>query len=248
MANVFYRLPKAIVGPPWQSKSPETFLISSWALNFDPAELRAAGVTVTDTTERLIEGGFDTWTDWYQLEQGNTNHRQAITRKVKDPKWRGPDGARLAIDVLDPAGGELALTFEMNGWSAYAGVKQGSYYAAKTLARTDHWQTIEISLADLKPVDDKSAASPGSWQFLTELGLVAQARGKAKGSSLPQVFAGTGWTANRKLRNLRWVGGEYPKQLLLPGAKVSDEGFRRTFQAEIDKSIEQEKRDARKAL
>lgn len=116
---------------------------------------------------------------------------------------------------------------EMNGWSAYAGVKQGSYFAAKPIAKTGDWQTIEIALTNLKPLDDKSAA-PGSWQFATELGLVAQVRGKRQA----QTLAGGEWPAPRQLRNQRWVSGEYPKQLLQPGAKVSEEEYRRTFQAE----------------
>lgn len=48
----------------------------------------------------------------------------------------------------------------------------------------------------------------------------------------------------RELRNLRWVGGEYSSSLLYPGGKLSVEEFQKIFQADIDKSIEFEKRDA----
>jgi hypothetical protein len=246
MANVSYRLPKPIVGPVWQSKSPETFLVSSRKLDFGPEDLRSAGIKATDATERVVVGDFGAWSDWYQLEQPNPHFHQAVTRKIKDPKWRGPDGARLAIDVLDPAGGELALTFESNGWTAYAGVKQGSYYASKPIVKRDDWQTVEFILADLKPLDDKSPKNPGSWQFMTELGIVAHVYGKRDNAGHQTILAGGPWPATRKFRNLRWVGGQYPSQIILPGAKVSEEEFRRTFQAEIDKSIKQEERDASK--
>lgn len=246
MANVYYRLPRRIAGAPWEGRSPETFLVSSWGVSFQPAELQAAGVVVTDTADRLIESDFGAMSDWYHLERGNSNHRQSFARKVKDPKWRGPDGARLAIDVLDPVGGQLVLAFEMNGWNAYAGVRPGSYYAARQISASPDWQTLEFSLAELKPLDDKSPKSPASWQFLTELGIVARASSRsADGKS--QVLAGGSWPASRQLRNLRWVGGQYPARMLLPVAGISEEEYRRTFQAQIDKSVELEKRDARPA-
>lgn len=240
MANVFYRLPKPIVGPPWEAKSPETFLVSSWGKDFAAADLQSAGVKATESVERLIQGHFEDWRDWYQLSPDNPVHHQAITRKIKDPKWRGPDAASLTIDVLDPTGGELALTFEMNGWNAYVGSKQGSYYAAKPIAKSSDWQTIQFTLADLKPFDEKSAPNAVSWQYLTELGLVGQVHDKGQ----KQAIAGSAWTSQRQIRNLRWVGGEYPKRMLLPGGKISEQELQRTFQAEITKSVEQEKRDA----
>jgi hypothetical protein len=46
---------------------------------------------------------------------------------------------------------------------------------------------------------------------------------------------------------LRWVGGTYPKTLLLPGQKISQEEFDKIFNSEIDKSVQQEERDANDA-
>ena len=172
---------------------------------FDPAELRQAGVKATDATSRTIVADFDTWQDWYQLQRNNAEHRQAVTRKIKDPKWQGPDGARLAIDVLDAEGGELAVTFHVNGWNAYAGVKPGSYYATKPLATSVAWQTVEIHLEDLIPLDEDSPPAVRSWQHMTELGLVAKVRTRRDGK--PVELAGMGWPEHRQLRNLRWLGG-----------------------------------------
>ncbi|MCH5375780.1 MAG: acetylxylan esterase, partial [Planctomycetes bacterium] len=212
MANVHYPLPKELIGPPWNKQSPKTFLVSSWEQAFDPPELKTAGVKETDTVDRMIEASFDTWQDWYRLEAGNPDHTQCITRKITDPKWRGPDGAKLAIDVLEPAGGEFALTVDVNRWNAYEGVRQGSYYAAKPLAESPDWQTVEIGLDDFKPLDDRSPDVLPSWQYLTELGIVAKVRAGQAGQQ--QVLAGSRWTSQRKLRNLRWVGGEYPDRII----------------------------------
>ncbi len=206
MANVYYPLEKQIIGTVWSRSCPETFLVSSEAVDFDPQDLKAAGVVATDTPERLIEADFDTWQDWYRLEVGNDHHRQCVTRKIKDPKWRGPKGAKLAIDVLDPGGGELAVTFTMNSWGAYPGMPSGGYYAAKPLAKSTDWQTVEIGLEELVPMDERSPQAPKSWQTMTELGIVAMARTRRNGQSV--VLAGGPWPKARKLRDLRWIGGK----------------------------------------
>ena len=242
IANVHYPLKKQIVGPPWNRTSPATFLVSSWQLDFDPDELAASGVRATDPPERMIVESFDDWQDWYQLNTNNPEHHQAVTRKVKDPKWRGPDGATLAIDVLPPSGGELVLTFGMAAWGCYAGVPQGNYFAAKPLAASTDWQTVQFSLGDLEPADDRTRNGLASWQYLTELGIVAAVRGREGGKEV--VRAGGRWPQDRQFRNLRWEGGSQPENLLLPGAAISKTDFDRIFQQEIDTSVRQEARDA----
>lgn len=243
MANVYYPLKKQITGPRWARVSPETFVVSSWGLDFDPSQLQAAGVKVVDATDRTIVAEFDSWQDWYQLERRNPGHRQAVTRKIKDPKWRGPDGAKLAIDVLDAEGGEFAVTFGLNGWSAYAGMKQGDYFAAKPLVKSEKWQTLEFDVSDLVPLDERPPKGLRSWQYMTTLGIVAKVRRRQDGQQVE--IAGTGWPEHRQFRNLRWIGGKYPASFVMPGQSISPEEYRRTFQSEIDKSVEQEKRDAK---
>ena len=245
MANVYYPLKKKIIGPRWRKFSPSTFMVSSEGLDFSPQDLKAADVKATDTTERLLEANFDSWQDWYRLAVDNNHHRKCITRKIKDPKWRGPDGAKLAIDVIDPNGGEFAVTFEMNSWGAYAGMKNGRYYASKPIAKSDDWQTLEIGMEDLVPMDERSPKGLRSWQYMTECGIVAMARTRKNGK--PVVLTGAPWPKERKLRNLRWVGGEYPKTFILPGKRITPEEFHRTFHKEIDKSVEQEERDSKNA-
>lgn len=204
-------------------------LVSSWGETFDPAALQAAGVKATDKTTRLIQADFEQWNDWFRLSWDNPDNRSATTRKLTDPKWRGPDGAALAIDVLDPEGGQLNMTFEVNGWQSYAGLPKGSYTASAPLAKSKDWQTVSFSLSDLKPKSDKDPAKIDSWQGITELGIAAtlpRQRGK--------------WTDNRKLRNLRWVGGTYSSPVLFPGGSLSREAMENLFQDNIDDSLEAE--------
>ncbi|MEO2011949.1 MAG: acetylxylan esterase [Pirellulaceae bacterium] len=231
MANVYYPLKKQIVGPAWNRRSPETFMVSSRSLDFDPSVLKAAGVAATERPDRLIEAEFATWQDWYRLDLRNDQHRQCITRKIKAPKWRGPDGGKLVIDVLEPQGGELAITFEMNSWGAFDGLKKGSYYTAKHLAKSTEWQTIEIGLEDLIPVDERSPKGLRTWQYMTQLGIVAMVRVRKNGT--PVVLAGGAWPTTRKFKNMRWVGGEFPKDFIIPGRKISPDEIHKIFHEKI---------------
>ncbi len=242
MANVEYLQPRPLIGPPHLRNSPPTFLVSSWEKVFDPPAIKAAGVKETDRPERMIQKSFDNWKDWFRIGWPNTSHALSGTRKLTDPKWRGPDGATLTIDVKDSQGGNFLMTFSVNQWGAYAGLKAGEYYCVKRLAKTDDWQTVTIGLSDLKPRKADTPPLPTSWQGVTELGIVAGLH-RLPGNPATILSGGT-WPGKRQLRNLRWTGGSYTEPLLYPGGKLSVEEFQKIFQDDIDKSIEQEKKNA----
>ena len=245
MANIEYPLPHRLVGPPHLGQSPSTFLVSSWGKGFDPPALKAAGVKEADRPERMIQRTFDDWGDWFRIGWGNHHHAQAGTRKITDPKWRGPEGARLVIDVKDPRGGNFLMTFNVNQWGAYNGLKGGEYYCVERLAKTNDWQTVTIDLSDLKPRQPGIPISPASWQGITELGIVA---GLHKLPGNPQsILCGGPWPGTRQLRNLRWSGGSYTAPILYPGGKLSIEEFQKIFQDDIDKSIELEDKEGKQS-
>lgn len=242
MANVEYPLPRPLIGSPWTGQSPANFLVSTWEVVLDPPALQAAGVKATDRPERMIQERFDDWADWYRIGWPNPHHSLSGTRKLTDPKWRGPDGATLTIDVKDPQGGNLLMAFDVNNWGAYAGLTKGSYYCVKPLAKAADWQTISIALSDLKPRSAKNPVLPTSWQGITDLQIVAGLH-RLPGDRKTILCGGT-WPGTRELRNLRWTGGDYTAPLLYPGGRLSVEEFQAIFQADIDKSIELETRDA----
>lgn len=241
MANVEYPQPRPLIGSPWTGNSPANFLVSSWEMVFDPPALKAAGVKATDRPERMIQGKFDDWGDWYRIGWPNTSHALSGTRKLTDPKWRGPDGASLSIDVKDPQGGNFLMSFDVNNWGAYAGLKKSGYYCVKALTKTDDWQTVNIALSDLKPRSAGISALPASWQGITDLQIVA---GLHRLPGNASILSGGTWPGARQLRNLRWTGGAYTSPLLYPGGKLSVEEFQKIFQDDIDKSIELENKDA----
>ena len=242
VANVLYAMPEGNVALPLNTKCPSEYLVTSWERMFDPADLQAAGVKATDSPERLLIADADSFGEGYELVRGNPDHRMASTRKLTDPKWRGPVGATLAFDVRDPAGGNLNLNFDLNQWNAYPGLKQGTYYASVPLKASPDWQTVSISLADIKPLRTKDPAGVKgmppleSWQGITELAIVPSAPGNPGK-----------WPDSRSIRNIRWVGGDYSEPALMPGGNLSGKEFERLFQNNIDDSIRLEDQDRAQA-
>ena len=83
---------------------------------------------------------------------------------------------------------------------------------------------------------------PENWQTLCALGISGRLQAG------PEKTLGAGrFDADRKLRQLRWVGGTVPDTLLMPGGTILDPAARaREFQEQIDRSIELEKREQQK--
>ena len=206
MANVHYPQPTPIIGPPWEPRSPETFFVSSWGVTVEPAQLQAAMVRRNFQATPVIEETFTDLHDWFQISPDNPLHRQLVTRKVKDPAWRGRPGAVLAIDVLDPAGGELVVRCEFNGWQAFGRGPAETWYAAMPLQASPEWQTVQVAVEDLQPLGEQQSR-PASWETLTELGIVATVRPPEDRDA---ILAGGRWSDQRKLRRLRFEGGEAP--------------------------------------
>ncbi len=206
MANVRYPQPQAIIGPPWEPISPETFLVSSWGETVEAETLQAAGVEPAQQPQPMIEEDFTDLADWYQLNPDNLWHRQWVTRKVKDPLWRGRAGARLALDVLDRRGGELVLTCEFNTWAAFGRTPPGSWYALLPFEGSPDWQTVEVGLEDLRLLSGHDER-PTDWSHLTELGIAATVRSP---EDRDEILAGGRWPEDRQVRRLRWEGGEAP--------------------------------------
>ena len=242
VANVLYAMPEGKVALPLNAKCPPEYLVTSWERMFDPADLQAAGVKATDSPERLLIADADSFGEGYELGRKNPDHRMTSTRKLTDPKWRGPLGATLAFDVRDPEGGKLNLTFDINQWSAYPDLKAGTYFASVPLQASPDWQTVSVSLSDIKPLRTKDPAGVQamppveSWQGITELAIV------------PAVPGNRGkWPDTRSIRNIRWVGGDYSEPALMPGGKLSGKEFERLFQNNIDDSIRLEDQDRAQA-
>ncbi|MEI7729165.1 MAG: acetylxylan esterase [Verrucomicrobiota bacterium] len=244
-ANVIYDTPaqyRNIAQSPGHENS-DAFAISSRVLSSSPAQLQAAGVKATDRPERMIDDGSRGWHDWYRLNWGHPPLWSAYTRKVKDPKWRGPDGAKLLFEIKTQTDNALVVKFISNEWGVFAPGKPAlDYTVVKELKGSPDWQTVAVSLNELMATDPKITAPLANWQTVAEFNLSPNGETVKDGKKV-NVNARP-WQGPRDIRNLRWEGGEYPAQLVAPSALSADE-HQKHFNDAIKKSLEQEKQDAK---
>ena len=205
-ANVSYRLKTERVGYRG-SKAPASFIISSREAVVFPEELKAARVKATDRPSRLIDDFVRGWHDWYRLEWANPHVWSATTRKIKDPKWRGPAGARLVFDVKCPKDNTIVVLADLNGWGVYPGKPGGSYLAGKALKGSPGWQTVSVGLEEMMPGNKTCAPAMTAWDTVTELSFRRQGTFYQNGKEVKFGEASPGWNEPREFRNLRWEGG-----------------------------------------
>ena len=232
-ANVTYELPAANRG----DRDPEQFTISSRVLSASQEQLRAAGVRAMDLPERLIDDGARGWTDWYRLNWGHPPLWFAATRKLKDPKWRGPDGARLVFEIRCETDNTLVLTFNCNAWGAIQPGKPAvDYVAVKELKGSPDWQNVAVSLQDLAANDPKITAPLANWRSVTEFSISPSGQIVRNGEKVK--VDGKPWQGSREIRNLRWEGGDREAGQAATIA-LSPEEHQKNFNDAIRKSLEQ---------
>ena len=244
-ANIIYNTPAQYQTGPQKAGqgSSDTFAISSRMLSVAPAKLREAKVKATDKPERLIDDGSRDWHDWYLLNWGHPPLWTATTRKLKDAKWRGPDGATLHFDILCQTDNQLVLTCNCNAWGAMIPGKPAvDYTAVKKLNASKEWQTVSVNLGELIATDPKVTAPLANWQTVTEFSI--SPKGEVVKDGQKVKVDGKAWQGPREIRNLRWEGGEYSRQAN-SGVTLSPEEFQKNFNDAIKKSLEQEKLDSK---
>jgi dienelactone hydrolase len=204
-ADVIYELPvpyRVVEGRGGPEKH-EVFAISSRVCSAGPAQLRASGVRATDRADRLIDDGARGWHDWYTLNWGHPPLWSATTRKLTDPKWRGPDGARLEFEIRTPIDNTLVATVHCNQWSAIQPGKPAIDYAvAKELKGSADWQTVSIGLSDLAATDLKIVQPLADWRSVTEFTISPS--GQIVRNGRRAQVDGKPWQGPREIRNLRW--------------------------------------------
>ena len=238
-ANVVYKMPEAYRA---ETKT-DTFAISSRVLSATPTELQTAGTKATDKPDRAIDDGTRGWRDWYLLNWGHPPLWTATTRKLKDPKWRGPNGATLHFEIKSETDNQVVLTFNCNGWGAFApGKPEVEYTVIKLLRGSAEWQSVSVSLNELIATHPAVTTPPADWQSITEFSISPSGVKVKDGQKVKAD--GKAWQGSRELRNLRWEGGEYASQTRT-GSAVSPEDFKKNLDGAIKKSLEQERLDGK---
>ncbi len=197
-ADVFYPTPEG-------QGDVESYVISSRVISIGSAELQTAGVKATDRPESIIDDGSRGWHDWYRLNWGHPPLWSATTRKLRDPKWRGPDGATLSFEIQSFSDNKLVLTFNCNGWGAIMPGKPAVDYAVvKTLKGSPDWQTVSVNLSELVSTDPGASAPLLDWRSVTEFTLSPS--GTVVKDGRKEKVEGAPWQGPRAIRNLRWEG------------------------------------------
>jgi hypothetical protein len=217
-----------------------TFVVSSRVLSAGPAALREAGTKATDRPERLIDDGTREWHDWYLLNWGHPPLWTATTRKLTDPRWRGPDGATLAFEIVCASDNQLVVTVETNAWgAALPGKPAVDYKVVKPLRGSPDWQTVEVRLDELAADDPKITESLADWRTVTGLTISPSGTVVRDGSTVK--VDGKPWAGPRAIRHLRWEGGEYANGPAGATPLRADE-FQKNFDKAIRKSLEEEQK------
>jgi len=248
-ANVAYATPepyRKIPTTPGVGRS-DTFAVSSRVLTATGAKLADAGVRPSARWEAMIDDGASGWQDWYRLNWGNPTLWSAFTRKVKDPLWRGPAGAKLAFEVNPANDTTLYVNLTRNAWGAF-GPGSGDYYAAVPLKANGGWVGVSLSVEDFKPTDPKGAQPLKDWSTLTELALSGHVTVVQDGvkTALPSVA----WkdAAAIRVRALRWEGAAVRDDTgtrAAPTQELSESERTKAFNDSIKKSLEQEAKDGK---
>ncbi len=237
-ANVVYANPAQYRKSPQEAgrENSATFAISSRVLSAGPSQLQAANVKATDKPERTIDDGARGWHDWYLLNWGHPPLWTATTRKLKDAKWRGPDGATLSFEVKCETANQLVLTFNCNAWGAMTpGQPAVDYSTVKPLKGSADWQTVTVQLSELTATDPKVTSPLANWQTVTEFSISPEGEVVKDGRKLK--VDGKAWQGPREIRNLRWEGGEYSHQKTTD-ATLSPAEFQKNFNDAIKKSLD----------
>jgi len=231
-ANAIYDLPE---GYRDEEGAPEFFSISSRVLSARPEELQAAGANATDRPERLIDDGTRGWHDWYLLNWDHPPLWRASTRKLKDARWHGPDGATLEFEICCEEDNQLVFTFNSNAWGATApGEPAVDYTVVKELQGAKGWQKVSVLRDELAATDPNVKGPPADWRGVTGFTISPSGEIVRDGTSLK--VGGKAWQGPREIRNLRWEGGEYPPEIP-PATALRPEDPQRNFNRAIESSL-----------
>lgn len=166
-ANVYYTLPKPELLPTRQFRDrpiAEVCLSTNFH-KVTPDELRAAGVRATGTASLVLEDFSHGWRDW---RQNNDRSPVRWTRKISDPKWRGPDGAKLAVTLKLEQANQLGFEVIENEHRNYRGPRR-TYACIKEFAGGVQTQTVLLDVSDFTDSEDGTPLK--SWAQLDQLGI-----------------------------------------------------------------------------
>ena len=222
-------------------KPSECYSLSSRVLTATSAQLKSAGVKATEQPERMVDDGSRGWADWFQVNWDHLPLWRAVTRKLTDPKWRGPDGAKLVFETRCESDNTLVIQFNCNKWGAYqTGKPIVDYVAVKELKGSPDWQTVTVAAEETAALDPKITGPIPNWQTVTEFTLSPSGEAVKNGEKVN--VGGKAWVGPRVIRNMHWEGGVYVARRP-SDSKMTEEEYQKQFNNAINQSLSQEKLD-----
>ncbi|MBV5314605.1 MAG: dienelactone hydrolase family protein [Prolixibacteraceae bacterium] len=190
-ANVVYSLDQPITGAGYYYRiySADKFNLSSTMTMAGPEQLKAAGVNATMKPSLTIETFKGDWgKEWFTYKPEDWARK---THKLYDDKWKAPENAKLAFEVLSAKPNKLVV-----GIDAYA--------SEVLLKGSKEWQRVVLSKKDFQ--NAKGESLPG-WNGIMELRLGMQETLNEKiDSENKKLELGAKWIGEKpEFRNLKWI-------------------------------------------
>ena len=167
-ANVYYALPKPVALP--HHGEVAEVCISSQLHVLKSEALKATRVQPSGGPELVIDNFQRGLRDWRTINGNHRSLRQHWTRKITDPKWRGPNGAKLALTIQSEQPNDLGIVLHENMWRSYRGKRRT--YVAEVKLKGGKSEMVTVGFSDFKNVTDGVPLK--SWEEVDELGLVAK--------------------------------------------------------------------------
>ena len=186
-ANVYHTVPKteSLAQLRGESANIREVCISSFLHSATAKELGDEKIAATLKPSPVIDDFTHGLRDWYQLNAGNLTHQENWTRKLTDPLYRAPEGAKLEFTLKMPKTNHLTFVIQENEWRNYRGPR-ATFTCEREIQGSDTTQTITLEAKDFT-----SANGPlKSWSHLDQLGICAHNPERGNSGTPPPRWSG----------------------------------------------------------
>ncbi len=186
-ANVYHTLPQPLLLAqlPGHREPVREICLSSLLHRRSEQDLRQAQTAATAARGTVIDDFSRSLRDWYQLNAGNLAHQQTWTRKLTDPLWRGPAGAKLILTLKLPKTNRLSFVVQQNEWRSYRG-KRTTFVCEREIPGADTAQSLSLGLADFASTEGPVQ----SWSEVDQFGICAYFAERGTAAKPPPVWHG----------------------------------------------------------
>lgn len=197
-ANVFFTLPEpvSLKQLPGHNEPVREVCLSSLLRRVEAKQLSEAGVAATLQPTALIDDFAHGLRDWYQLNAGNLTHLETWTRKITDPVWRGPSGAKLKLTLQMPKTNRIAIVLQQNEWRNYRGPRR-PFVCEREIQGSDADQIIVLGANDFVSPDGALT----SWEQMDQLGICAHYSARGAAPNQPSLWNGPA----PAFRRVEWI-------------------------------------------